>query len=193
MQTMTTTPQQRSTEGLATVSLVAGLAQFFFLLPATITAIVTGHMARRRIKRSQGALDGDGQAVAGLTLGYVGLAFQVLIIAALALVVVARGDVKVERIGAALPAALFAGEVQQDATSHGLATPRNAEAVARVVDHNPVYETARLADGTPIARATQTQLERNHWRVEFGTDAAPECVTIPAGLNEQPLVTSGAC
>ena len=192
MQTMTT-PQQRSTEGLATVSLVAGIAQFGVLLPATITAIVTGHMARRRIRRSQGTLDGDGQAVAGLTLGYLGLVFQALVIASIAVLAVSTGGTAVERVGANLPPALFAAEVQQDASNHRLATPRNAEAVARVVEHNALYESGRLADGTPIAGATQAQLERNHWRVQFGETSAPECVTIPAGLNDQPVVTTCPC
>ncbi|NOK62593.1 MAG: DUF4190 domain-containing protein [Chloroflexi bacterium AL-W] len=35
-----------------------------------IVAVVTGHMARREIRNSGGALSGDGMAIAGLALGY---------------------------------------------------------------------------------------------------------------------------
>ena len=51
------------TSGLAIASLVTGI------LGAGIVAIITGHMARARIKRDPG-LDGAGLALAGLILGY---------------------------------------------------------------------------------------------------------------------------
>lgn len=62
-------PRQTST--LAVVSLVSGILGWF-LLPwiGSLVAIVTGHLARGEIRRSPGALDGDGMAVAGLVLGY---------------------------------------------------------------------------------------------------------------------------
>jgi hypothetical protein len=52
----------------------------FFLVPllAPIAAIVLGHAARYRIGRSDGSLGGGAAAVAGLVLGYAGLAIQVL-------------------------------------------------------------------------------------------------------------------
>ena len=42
------------------------------LLPVlgTLVAIVTGHMARAEIRRSGGALEGDGLAIGGLILGW---------------------------------------------------------------------------------------------------------------------------
>ena len=62
-------PRQTST--LAVVSLVFGILGWI-LLPwiGSLVAIVTGHMARGEIRRSPGALDGDGMAIAGLVLGY---------------------------------------------------------------------------------------------------------------------------
>jgi type IV pilus assembly protein PilA len=77
-------PQQSS--GKATASMVCGI--LFFLWPFTaIAAIVLGHLALSEIKRSAGRLAGHGMAMAGLILGYIGVAFVpfLLIIAAIAL------------------------------------------------------------------------------------------------------------
>lgn len=63
----------------ATVSLVFGILSWLGLtIPAALIAIVCGHMARGEIRRSQGALEGDGLAVAGLVLGYLHLVLAVL-------------------------------------------------------------------------------------------------------------------
>lgn len=74
----------RENSSLATVSFVFGVIGFLsswwlFSIPSLI-AIVTGHIARSRISRSEGGLDGDGLALAGLILGYVVLAIYLLII-----------------------------------------------------------------------------------------------------------------
>jgi len=73
------------TSGLAIGSLIAGI--FSFIFPAAIAAIVLGHIARSNIRKSAGRLTGDGMALAGLILGYMGLAFipVILIIAAIAI------------------------------------------------------------------------------------------------------------
>ena len=64
--------QIRKTSSLAIASLVSGILGWT-LLPfiGTIVAIITGHMARSEIRASQGQLDGDGLAIAGLVLGWV--------------------------------------------------------------------------------------------------------------------------
>ncbi len=77
-------PQEKS--GKATASLVCGV--IFFLWPATsLAAVILGHLALSEIKRSAGRLAGQGMAIAGLVLGYIGLAFVpfILIIAAIAI------------------------------------------------------------------------------------------------------------
>lgn len=60
---------------LAIVSLVAGIISWV-LLPviAPLVAVITGHMARSEIRRSGGALAGDGLAMIGLVLGYAQIA-----------------------------------------------------------------------------------------------------------------------
>jgi len=67
---------QRPTNGLAVAALVCGVCQFFLWFVAGIPAIVLGHMARRQIRQTGEA--GDGMALAGLILGYLGLALGVL-------------------------------------------------------------------------------------------------------------------
>jgi hypothetical protein len=58
---------------LAVGSIVAAIAQVFLPVLAAIVAIVTGHLARRRIRRDP-TLRGGGLALAGITLGYAGIA-----------------------------------------------------------------------------------------------------------------------
>jgi len=71
--------QIRKTSSLAVASLVSGILGWS-LIPfiGTIVAIITGHMARAEIRRSNGQLDGDGLAIAGLVLGWVAVALWVI-------------------------------------------------------------------------------------------------------------------
>ena len=68
----------RQTSSLAVASLVSGILGWT-LLPfiGTIVAIITGHLARKEIRLSQGRLQGDGLAIAGLVLGWVSVALLV--------------------------------------------------------------------------------------------------------------------
>ncbi len=73
------------TSGKATASLICGI--FFFFWPVAVVAIILGHIARGEIRRSGGRLKGAGTAMAGLVLGYIGVAIipVILIIAAIAI------------------------------------------------------------------------------------------------------------
>lgn len=74
-------PEKNS--GLAIASLVCGIASFLLLLLTGIPAIICGHMALGKIKKSQGSLGGRGMAITGLILGYVSILLT-LVVAALA-------------------------------------------------------------------------------------------------------------
>ena len=82
-----TVPVAAETSGKAIASLIFGVLSLLISVPAGIVAVVFGHLARRDIKTSGGRLQGDGQALAGLILGYLSFAFipVVLIIAAIAI------------------------------------------------------------------------------------------------------------
>jgi len=72
------------TSGKAIASLVCGL--LFLFPPISIVAVVLGHLSLSEIRQSAGRLKGEGLAIAGLVLGYAGLAvIPVLIIAAIAI------------------------------------------------------------------------------------------------------------
>lgn len=69
--------QQRATNGLAIASLVLGIVWIYWI--GSILALVFGYVARKQIReRNQ---SGDGMAIAGIVLGWVGVGFLVLVIA----------------------------------------------------------------------------------------------------------------
>lgn len=70
------------TSGLAIGALVCGIAELFTLGFASVPAVILGHLARAQIKRT--GERGDGLAIAGLVLGYLGIGIWTLIIIALA-------------------------------------------------------------------------------------------------------------
>lgn len=59
------------TSGLAVGALVCGIAEFFTLGLASVPAVILGHLARAQIRQT--GERGDGMAVAGLVLGYMGI------------------------------------------------------------------------------------------------------------------------
>jgi len=69
-----TTANPGETNALAIVSLIFGVLGWTVLpLIGNIVAIVAGHIARSQVRLSGGAEQGDGLALAGLILGYLGL------------------------------------------------------------------------------------------------------------------------
>lgn len=70
--TVTTAPAPPPPSGLAVASLVLGILGFCLAIPS-IPAVITGHMALRRIRREPDKRGGKGLAIAGLVMGYAGL------------------------------------------------------------------------------------------------------------------------
>jgi Domain of unknown function (DUF4190) len=69
------------TSGLAIASLVTGLCFWCCAVPG-IVAIVLGHLALESIEDSGGAKSGRGMAIAGIVLGWVGVAIVGLLVLA---------------------------------------------------------------------------------------------------------------
>lgn len=69
------TPPTKPNSNMAIASMVLGILGWT-IIPTlgSIVAIITGHMAKKEIKESMGALGGDGMATAGLILGYANIA-----------------------------------------------------------------------------------------------------------------------
>lgn len=70
-----TTPYAKPNSTMAIASLVLSILGWT-ALPGigAIAGVITGHMAKREINESAGALGGEGMANAGLVIGYVNLA-----------------------------------------------------------------------------------------------------------------------
>jgi Domain of unknown function (DUF4190) len=77
-------PMARPTNGLAIAALVCGIAQFFVGV-TFLPAIICGYIARRQIRQT--GEQGDGMALAGIILGYIGAVLLVLVVLGLALFV----------------------------------------------------------------------------------------------------------
>jgi Domain of unknown function (DUF4190) len=69
-------PPQNSNKAIA--SLVCGV--LFLCAPASIAAIILGHLALVDIKRSPSRMAGQGMAMAGLVMGYLGIALTAIYI-----------------------------------------------------------------------------------------------------------------
>jgi hypothetical protein len=82
-------PVAPPTNGLAVAALVCGIAQFITGI-TFIPAIICGHLARRQIRRT--GEQGDGMALAGLILGYVGGALFIGIVFIMLFLIVKVGS-----------------------------------------------------------------------------------------------------
>jgi type IV pilus assembly protein PilA len=65
-------PLQTQTSGMAIASMICGF--FFFIFPAAVMAVVLGHISHHKIRKSAGRLKGAGMSLAGMILGYAGIA-----------------------------------------------------------------------------------------------------------------------
>ena len=79
------TGSNAKTSGLAITSLVLGILGLVLLLGCigvlfAIPAVICGHIAHSRIKRSAGTLAGGGMAVAGLITGYISIALGIFLV-----------------------------------------------------------------------------------------------------------------
>ena len=77
---------QSRNNGLAIASMVLGIVWVYWI--GSLLAVIFGHIALSQIKKSEGRQRGRGMAIAGVVLGYVGLAVLALVI----VVVAVNGD-----------------------------------------------------------------------------------------------------
>lgn len=156
---ITTTPgtvAAEETSGMAVASLIFGLLFIFF--PSSIVAVVLGHISLSQIKKSAGRLGGKGLAIAGLVLGYFGIAMipLILIIAAIAIPNLLRARIAANEASAVnsvrqISAAQVSYQTQfptvgfaPDLHSLGCATPNSTNPAAACLIDN------RLATATSL-------------------------------------------
>ncbi len=136
------------TSGKAIASLILGI--FFFFLPASILAIIFGHLSLSDIKKSAGRLQGRGLAITGLVLGYGGIAIipVVLIIAAIAIPSLLRARITADETSAvAAVHGINQAEIRYRATYSGLGFACHLEALGGRSDScSPSAEHACFLD-----------------------------------------------
>ena len=100
---MTTPTTSRS----AVWSVVLGTLAVLSLGPITgIPAVICGHISRKRIRVSQGTLTGDGMALAGIIMGYIGIVTVVVSLLAFSIMgetIRSRIQKDVEQLGRETP------------------------------------------------------------------------------------------
>jgi Domain of unknown function (DUF4190) len=74
-------PTARPTNGLAIGSLVTSIAAFFVCGPIGVVGAIMGHKARRQLRGRNEA--GDGLALTGIVVGWIGFALSLVMILAL--------------------------------------------------------------------------------------------------------------
>ena len=71
---------QSKTNGLAIAALVLGIMWFYWV--GSVLAVIFGHVALSQINKSNGTQQGRGMAIAGLVLGWVGVAILAIVLIA---------------------------------------------------------------------------------------------------------------
>jgi len=73
------------TDGKAIASMILGIVSIFLCLGilSGIPAVILGHLSLSNIRKSMGRLQGNGMATTGLIMGYIGIAFGLLIVPAI--------------------------------------------------------------------------------------------------------------
>jgi type IV pilus assembly protein PilA len=142
------------TSGLAIGSLISGIL-FFILPPAAIAAIIMGHISRAQIRRSGGQKTGDGMALAGLILGYVGISIITLVLIIAAIYIPSLMSVKIAANNASALGSLrrLNTALVTYSVAHGNFPPSLADLAPSSADGNSSAESAdsidpELASGT---------------------------------------------
>ena len=166
----------------AIASVVLGILSVLALFVTGIPAILAGHLARNKIRRSGGAYSGDGLAVAGLIMGYVTTAVSILWI------VLLLGGFSVPGSGA-----LRAFNAERQVRSEGveLALVLKKYAAAHATRFPPSLKKLveeKAIDSAKLAELQRTQLGPS-WTGQPGWrylgDGAPD-----SDANDRPLLVS---
>jgi len=152
------------TAPLAIWSLALGLGSFAMAGPlASIPGVICGHLALRRIRQSNGVIQGRGMAIGGLVAGYINILLCLVVIGGIVFIVHSVQADKRDRacrqhlsqIGVACKAYARANNDQLPPDLRSLA-PYLANG-----DINSVLKCAENKDGTPayeiVAKGTLTQ------------------------------------
>ncbi|MEP6673337.1 MAG: DUF4190 domain-containing protein [Chthoniobacter sp.] len=143
--------QPRQTSGAAIASLVFGILSFSCLpLIATLFAIIFGHVALSAIRKSAGALKGEGIAIFGLVLGYLSIG-ALPILAGIAVPVFAEVQVKAKEKQSLSHAKQIAVASLAYASDHQGAFPPKLDDLVPTYLPDRVFFASPLTPGEPVA------------------------------------------
>ena len=85
-------PVEKTTSILAILSTISGAASFFVVpFIGAIAALITGYMAKSEIKKSNGMVEGEGFATAGIVMGWINIGLSITVCCLIILAVVFMG------------------------------------------------------------------------------------------------------
>jgi len=85
-------PVEKTTSILAILSTISGAASFFVVpLIGAIAALITGYMAKSEIKKSNGMIEGEGFATAGIVMGWINIGLSIMVCCLIILAIVFMG------------------------------------------------------------------------------------------------------
>jgi hypothetical protein len=155
----------------------------------SIIAIVFGHIARQRIRRD--GSDGGGLALAGLIIGYIGVAFTVLAVVAIVAISVfaANGDHRAANDAWGLDKRIVSvARTRKE-------TPRSATVVNKALYGDDASWDAGMpgTDDDPAASDT-SDFAATAWRLTVHGDTGDACLTIPSTPTARRSdITEGEC
>lgn len=155
--------------GLALTSMILGISSFFCGVTA-IPAVICGHMALSKIKRSQGRLTGGGFAVAGLITGYLGVFVFIAMLAGLTAPMVMRQRKKADQTEAVSNAQQISFALMEFESEYGkYPNADTASAVATTAGGTPITGSSSNARFRQLFQAGITQSEGIFYAKTTGT------------------------
>ena len=140
---------------LALISMICGVLSFFTIGLTSIPAVIMGHMARSRIKKSMGAISGNGLALAGLIMGYLCIVLTfIAILASLAVPAFTQVQIKGNQVKAVSNAKQIVLGMKQYAADHEGKYPATLE---------PLFEEQILTDRKLLEFPSQLNVPGQGW------------------------------
>jgi type IV pilus assembly protein PilA len=160
------------TSGKAIASLVCGI--FTFFLPASIAAIILGHLSLSEIRKSAGRIGGQGIAITGLVLGYLGIVIIpfILIIAAIAIPNLLRARMAANEASAVGSLRVVETAVVSYSSHYENGFPSSLEVLGGTPGGEATCNHAGLLDG-PLASGRKSGYIFTYTPVFPGNGAAP--------------------
>jgi type IV pilus assembly protein PilA len=158
--------------GKAIGSLICGIFTFFF--PAAIAAIILGHLSLSEIRKSAGRIGGQGIAITGLVLGYLGIVIIpfILIVAAIAIPNLLRARMAANEASAVGSLRVVEIAVMSYSSDYENGFPSSLEVLGGTPGREATCNHAGLLDG-PLASGRKSGYVFTYAPVFPGNGAAP--------------------